>query len=549
MEKPGTVDPVALAATYGENPRRGGHFANAMFENWSTLDFTQGVGANAESQTAMMNGLVQLNPYDWTDAPMADLAHSWDISNNGNTYTFHLHEGVTFHDGMPVTSADFLWTFNRIWTKGLQPDGSEACGSCRNSLFLPIIESFEAPDANTFVINMVGPSGAVLNILASGYYAVMPKHIGERDPANSLRETDPPIGSGPWRLTGPTDPNRWDWEANPDYFKAGYPFMDTMAHDLILDIQTRATAVLTERIFWNHIAATPFLGFETAKSIAEQDSGIVHIGLPGFLLKFFTMNSTRAPFDDVRVRQAFAEAIDKNQLLAEDPSTGIEGLGPSRGVIGMATYLGNWAMPQAEREKLIGYGPDMAVRQQNARDLLADYEAENGPIDWSQVSWTAPTNHPGLDWAQLVQDMMKRVGVDGWTIEPKEIIATWTAMTESDFIMSGMFGLIDMDDPMAHFSNHFLQSGAWQFGNIEVPAAEALAPDLLFESNDEARKQTAWAMARLFHEQAAFNIIAWAVAEHIQRDYVKGYYAYPDLYGSHAKMEVIWLDKPELPLA
>ena len=62
----------------------------------------------------MYNGLVRRNLVDGLRTVIPDLAESWEVSEDGLTYTFNLREGVTYHDGEPFTSADVVATFNRI---------------------------------------------------------------------------------------------------------------------------------------------------------------------------------------------------------------------------------------------------------------------------------------------------------------------------------------------------------------------------------------------------------------------------------------------------
>ena len=69
--------------------------------------------------------------------------------------------------------------------------------------------------------------------------------------------------------------------AEPDYFKPGLPYLDGYEAHLILDIQTRATAVLTQKIHMNAPGSLPYLGFDLAVSIASQDDGIIHEGNQG----------------------------------------------------------------------------------------------------------------------------------------------------------------------------------------------------------------------------------------------------------------------------
>ena len=104
----------------------------------------------------------------------------------------------------------------------------------------------------------------------------------------------------------------WKYERNQNYFKPDLPFMDEMESHLILDQQTRASAVLTERVHWNSPLPAPFLPYELAKAMAGQDPKIVWMTIPTFLYSFLTLNTKHPPLDDMRVRQAISEAADRD---------------------------------------------------------------------------------------------------------------------------------------------------------------------------------------------------------------------------------------------
>jgi peptide/nickel transport system substrate-binding protein len=536
----GGIDPVALAAKFGEKPRYGGIFLNAVIENLPHHDFHQGVGSNIQTQMQLYNGLLMTNPYDWQEI-VRDLAHSWEASSDGMKYTFFLEENVKWHDGAPFSSADVKYTFDRILHKG-KVAGNDTTGNFRNALWIPFIESFEAPDANTVVVNLKGPTPLVLKIFSDGYASIIPKHISEVDPINALKEDRKPIGTGPFKLTEEPSTVLWKYERNPNYFKDGLPFLDGLESHIILDIQTRATAVLTENVFWTDPTSIPQLPVDLAESIAKQDSGIVHESIPNFLFNFFAMNTTRPPFDDVRVRQAFSEALDREQFL-------IGGLGNQKGVIGTALFPGGaWAMPQEMREELIGYGPDMEKRIAHAKDLLAEYEAEKGEIDWGAIQYQIATQHISETNGQIVQALMKKVDVD-LVLKPVETITAWTNQVDGDFNMSGMIGAIDFDDPTEAFSKNYVTGAVYGFHRNFTQEMDDLYSQQLFTSDPEERKKIAWEVDRLAMNDSGTLILLWTVAEQLRRDYVKGWRAAPGARNTVARMEYVWLDKPEFPFS
>jgi peptide/nickel transport system substrate-binding protein len=185
---------IALAAAHGEQPRYGGTFLSAGNEEVPFYDLHQtSLGGVYAAVAPAYNCLIRTSPYD----PMAmdlipELADTWDLSDGGQTLTFHLHQGVKWHDGVPFSSADVQYTIERIMTP---PKGM---ASPRGPVFAALIARVETPDPETVVIHGKGPSGLLLPLFANGWNVIIPKHISEKDPVNALKTTV--VGTGPFRL-------------------------------------------------------------------------------------------------------------------------------------------------------------------------------------------------------------------------------------------------------------------------------------------------------------------------------------------------------------
>ena len=146
-------------------------------------------------------------------SPVPGLADSWETSEDGLTWTFHLNEDAKWHDGEDVTSEDVAYTFNRILDEeqGLYID------------YVRQIDSIETPDEHTVVFKTKDPS---VQMLSMAVY-VLPKHIWEDVPSDETKsfENEPAIGTGPFRAVEWREGQFARLEANPDYFK-GSPHID-----------------------------------------------------------------------------------------------------------------------------------------------------------------------------------------------------------------------------------------------------------------------------------------------------------------------------------
>jgi peptide/nickel transport system substrate-binding protein len=121
-------------------PQRGGDLIVGMEAGMSTLD--QHTATSSATRNVAMNIFETLVTRDENMNPVADLAHSIDISKDGLVYTFKLRQGVTFHNGKPLTSADVVASLDRYRKLGV------------NRSTLDIVKGWEAPDAQTIAITL-----------------------------------------------------------------------------------------------------------------------------------------------------------------------------------------------------------------------------------------------------------------------------------------------------------------------------------------------------------------------------------------------------------
>jgi peptide/nickel transport system substrate-binding protein len=525
--------PAALATAHGEKPRYGGKFISAGVEAVPLYDMHQTSFGGVYAATApAYNCLVRTSPYD----PMAleifpELARSWEVSPDGQTVTFHLHQGVKWHDGMAFSSADVLYTIERIMHP---PQGMV---SPRGPVFNALIERVETPDANTIVVHGKGPSGLLLSLFANGWNVIIPKHIAEKDPVNALKTRV--IGTGPFKLKEPPTSALWQYERNPDYFLKGLPYLDALEIHLITDPQALAAAILSKRVFWTNSYVTSTLDRDIAQSVVQQNTNLVLSKVPSLAISYLSMHTGKAPFDDIRVRQALSEAL-RREALTE--------FGKQTGLIGTGNYpAGPWAMPQPMRDQLVGYGPDMAKRTAHAKALLADYEKDKGRIDWSKVKLNCATNLPiTCDNAQVIQQLLKKIGAN-IVLEPMLLAQHRGNEVSGDYVLSTLLAGFDFDDPIDVFGQLYVSKGGRWYQRSSIPELDKLFEQQKFMVEPEARKQVIYAMDKLAMNDAAFLILQWVDAFHVRWNFIKGWLATPNARSTNARLDYVWMDLPELP--
>lgn len=221
------------------------------------------------------------------------LAKSWDISEDGLTYTFHLHEGVKFHDGTPLTADDVVFSIERA----MAPESVNA----QKALFAAI-ESVSAADDLTAVIKLARPNGNLLFNLAWGDAVIVSPDTAEGNTSN-------PVGTGPFRFVRWTQGDSVVIERNAAYWgepakleKATFRFID--------DPSAAFAAMMAEDVDTFPIYPSP----ETLPLLDADPRFVAVIGsTEGETL--LSMNNRRAPLDNVLVREAIAHAIDRQTII------------------------------------------------------------------------------------------------------------------------------------------------------------------------------------------------------------------------------------------
>lgn len=245
--------------------------------------------------TLIYDHLIDVLP-DNTLAP--NLAESWDISDDGLTYTVNLVEGVTFHDGSPLTSADVVFTFNRLVE--LESSAIGLLGEF----------TVEADGDNTVVFTLPNLNVNFLFGLASRFAFILPDGT---DNPNDFSADDPYAtfnGTGPFILSDYSPGERAVFTANENYFKDGQPALDGVELVFIGDAQQRVAALLNGDVdFIFKVSAIEVLDLEGAEGItviqtATNQHPVIRIRADEGALG-----------EDVRIRQAFKLATNRQELL------------------------------------------------------------------------------------------------------------------------------------------------------------------------------------------------------------------------------------------
>lgn len=332
------------------------------------------------------------------------LATQWTVSDDGLVYTFKLREGVKFHNGTEFDASIVKFSLDRA-----RADDST---NAQKQFFEPI-ESIETPDPLTVVITLKAPTGLFAYHLAWGDAVMV-------DPKTVETNKTEPVGTGPFRFKSWQRGDRVEVVRNDDYWDAGVPKLAAVTFRFIGDAQAQAAALRA-----GDVDAIPnFTAPELFGEFENDDRFTTIVGnTPRKLVAGF--NNSKAPFDDIRVRQALMSAIDRQTV--------IDGAYSGYG-IAIGSHYAPTDSGYVDLTSVLPYDPEKAAA------LLSEAGAENLSltIKCPQMTYT-------MRACEVMQAMVAEVGVT-MNIEASEFPAKWIdeVFIKHDFDMS----IVDHAEPM-----------------------------------------------------------------------------------------------------
>jgi peptide/nickel transport system substrate-binding protein len=380
--------------------------------------------------------------------PNADFTE-WDIK---------LRSGVQFQNGTPLNSAALKKSVDAFAAASLTGAAFANVGSTKiiDDLTLGVV--MKQPWA-AFPYGLSGQAGVVP--------APAQLDSGKTDSSRI------PIGTGPFQYKSWTPDQSFDATKNANYWRTGLPYLDEVVFKPIPDSGTRISALQTGDINVTVTSRNEDIAKLTTAAKAGQLQMAVSVG--ALDTNSILINTTKPPMDDIRVRQAMAYAIDKSALDAvtsTDPSLNADSVfAPD------SKWYTNTNYPSYDVEK--------------AKQLVADYVADKGPIRFELGSTTDPVV---IKSAQLLQAQFKEVGMDVSVKNLEQsayitnaVLGSYTAQ------MWRQFGTPDPDSNYVWFVGaNAVQPLALNMARNQDPKLDA-ALNTQRASNDVATRQAAWA--------------------------------------------------------
>ena len=260
------------------------------------LDYSQNPSlAGTNTVTLINEGL--LLPNDKNQAAPA-LAVSWDVSPDVKTYTFKLRKGVKFHDGSDFNAAVVKWNVERVMATD---------GALFGPIFSRLVDKMETPDDHTIIFKLKVPSASFLGTFFDRYdnmFVIQAKSCFDTD-GKFIK----PIGTGPFKFLEWKQNDRLTLVKNENYWNPELPKVDKLVLKVIVDPSSRLNALRSGDV---HI--TRKLPIEAVEAgMAKKPAGYRLVTSVGQTITT-NFNVNYKPLSDVRVRQALAHALNREDM-------------------------------------------------------------------------------------------------------------------------------------------------------------------------------------------------------------------------------------------
>lgn len=463
--------------------------------------------AENNTELQLFEGLTRL---DKNDVPQPALAKSWDISPDGKTYTFHLRDGIQWSDGTPITAQDIEFSWKRVVNPEVASENAYMmfCIDHAEDYFKKKASADDvgvnALDDKTLQVRLTNPTAYFLNLTAFHCYYPVPRNQVEAHPDTWASDAETMVCSGPYTIDKwvhsseitMTKNNRY-WDAKTVQLpKLIFPISDSQA--------TRLTLVESNQA--NMTVEPP-----PADQERLERMGLYKVA-PYLGIYYYVFNVQNPPFDDVRVRKAFATAVQRQGLMEHI-------------VRGQKEAAYAW-VPPGMIDKTTGQdfrtegGNLTAEDTKQAQKLLqeAGYDVAH-PLP--EVSILFNTNEMHKAIAEAMQAMWKEnLGVEV-QLTNQESKVFMASRSQGDYQIARASWIADYSDPMSFLDVFDDEENDAQYHNAEYHALIQKAK----MTNDEAlRMQYMHEAEQKLFDDCVIIPIYYTTQPYVAQPYIKGYH-------------------------
>jgi peptide/nickel transport system substrate-binding protein len=454
------------------------------------------------------------------DSIVPDLATGWSWNEDGTELTLPLRAGVNWHDGKPFTAQDVRCTFDLVTGKS-----SEKLRVNPRKSWYRNLEAVTTNGDYEVTFHLKRPQPAFLMALAGGYSPIYPCHVAPRDMRSH------PIGTGPFKFVEFKPNERIKVAKNPDYWKAGRPYLDGIEYTIIKNLSTATLAFVAGKfdMTFPYSLEVPLLK-DVQRQMPEAICELVPLGISRSLI----VNRDVPPFDNPDLRRAMALSLDRHAFI--DIIT--EGHGDIGGAM-QPPPEGPWGMPPDMLNTLPGYDPDVQNNRAEARRLMR--KLGYGPADRVKIKLSVRDLPFLRDPAVILIDQLKEVYIDG-ELETIDTTNWLPKIMRKDYIV-GLTGQGSGVDPDLSLNLIYRCGGELNYNGYCSPEVDKLIDRQSVEADTQKRKQLVWEMERKLAEDGARPIIFYDHRATCRQPHVKGWTVMVNSIFNGWRMEDVWLDK------
>lgn len=402
---------------------------------------------SSDSEVAVANAVYDyLVDIDASSVVRPRLARSWEMSNDGLTYTFNLAENVTFHDGSPLTAADVVWTFDRLRNPDLGLPTADLYSN---------ITSIEAVGDLQVVFTLATPNPFFLYDLSDNHALILKANT--EDPTNFN-------GTGPFIVQNYSPEDRIEMTANPTYFIRSQPRLAGLTFIFFNDESAAVDALRGGQVdlVWRISIAL----FETL----QGEAGLTTVDIPTNGFDLVRLRADRAPGDDPRVMQAMRLGIDRESIF--------QAVQFGYGAVGFDTPIG----PLYSTYHAADLQPP-ARDVEAARTLLA----EAGYADGLSLDLHVPDSGGRPDLAVILKEQLAEIGIEvNVIVEPESVYYGEDGWLEVDF---GITGWGSRPVPQFYLDVMLVSEAIWNEAHYANPEFDRLAELAGSTLNEQERIQ------------------------------------------------------------
>ncbi len=489
-----------------------------------------GITNNSFASPILLNVFEGLVIYDESNSIVGGSAESWDISDDGLTYTFHLRNNLKWSDGTPLTADDFVYSYLRVLDPALGAQYTEMLtdyivGAAAYYAGTADAASvgIAAPDAKTLVITLTQPTAYYIGILGMWVYSPVNEATVTANGDKWTLSADSYVSNGPFKMQKISFGEGYELVRNENYWNAANVKLDSVNFRFIPDPSTALVALENGDIDGQWEVPSADLPNLKATSDALQI-------IPSYGTTYYEINCSKAPYDDPLVRRALAMALDRTSLIenvlqsTDNPAFSL--IAPGYSVDGVAYDSGRSS-----------YGLSATADVAGAQALLAEAGFPNGE-GFPTLELSYYTNETVKSIVEAMQQMWQEnlgikvnVSTEEWAVYYENIQAL-------NYDVGAMGWGADYMHPMTFFplrlSDGVMNNSGW--GNAEY---DSLVKQAQSETDPAEAMRLMRAADDVMMAEMPLIPLYFRSSPKMMAPYVKGWYITPlnNMYLSGAYIE------------